>query len=257
MNVEKNVSLAESGDCAQKKLAYHRVLLKLSGEALMGKGAYGIDPEFIQYLAAEIADLSERGLRIALVIGGGNICRGVGLAKAIGLDRSSADQMGMLATVINSIAMQGALEKKGCVVRVMSAVSLHEVCEDYIHRRALRHLEKRRIVILAAGTGNAFFTTDTAASLRAAELNVDLVIKATKVDGIYREDPTEHPGAERYDHLNYDEVITRKLEIMDTTSIVLCRENNMPLRVMDIGKPGALLRVVCGEAEGTLVSSAG
>ena len=235
------------------ELKYQRVLLKLSGEALMGNEAYGIDPEVIDRLAAEISELNKRGAEVALVIGGGNIFRGTGLA-ARGIDRATADHMGMLATIMNSLAMQDALERIEIHARVMSALKINQVCEDYIRRRAVRHLEKGRVVILAAGTGNPFFTTDSAASLRAIEISAELLIKATKVDGVYSSDPIENNDAIRYETLNYDDVIERKLGVMDTTAVVLCRENKIPLRILDMTKPGVLLRAAMGENEGTLVN---
>ncbi len=238
-----------------KPLKYRRVLLKLSGEALMGNEAYGIDPEVIGRLAHEIADISRQGVEIAIVVGGGNIFRGTGLAAA-GIDRVTADHMGMLATIMNSLAIQDALESVQLHARVMSALKINQACEDYIRRRAVRHLEKGRIAILAAGTGNPFFTTDSAASLRAIEIGAELLIKATKVDGVYTSDPVKNKNAVRYESLNYDEVIERKISVMDTTAVVLCRDNQMPLRVLDMTKPGALLNAVRGEDEGTLVSNA-
>ncbi len=231
---------------------YKRILLKFSGEALMGEQEFGIDPAVISRLSNEVKELSERGTQIAIVIGGGNIFRGVSLASA-GMDRTAADHMGMLATVINSLALQDAMEQNGLSVRVMSALPIHQVCEDYIRRRAIRHLEKGRIVIFAAGTGNPFFTTDTAASLRGVEANVDVVIKATKVDGVYSADPMKDPTAKRYDSLSYDEVINNKLAVMDTTAIVLCRDNKIPIRVFNMNKAGALMNVVKGMDEGTIV----
>ena len=206
------------------ELKYQRVLLKLSGEALMGNEAYGIDPKVIDRLASEISELNKKGAEVAVVIGGGNIFRGTGLA-ARGIDRATADHMGMLATIMNSLAMQDALERIEIHARVMSALKINQVCEDYIRRRAVRHLEKGRVVILAAGTGNPFFTTDSAASLRAIEINAELLIKATKVDGVYSSDPVKNNDAIRYETLNYDDVIERKLVVMDTTAVVLCREN--------------------------------
>jgi uridylate kinase len=232
---------------------YKRILLKLSGEALMGQDNYGIDPKIIKRIAEQIFELRQGGIEVAIVIGGGNIFRGAGLAQA-GIERVTADHMGMLATVMNSLALQNAMESLGMYARVMSAIEIHKVCEDYIRRRAIRHLEKKRVVIFAAGTGNPFFTTDSAASLRAVEINADLLIKATKVDGIYSADPVVDKQAVRYERLGYDEVIARKLGVMDTTAIVLCRDNDMPLRVLDMMKPGALLRAVQGENEGTLVN---
>ena len=235
------------------ELKYQRVLLKLSGEALMGNEAYGIDPKVIDRLASEISELNKKGAEVAVVIGGGNILRGTGLA-ARGIDRATADHMGMLATIMNSLAMQDALERIEIHARVMSALKINQVCEDYIRRRAVRHLEKGRVVILAAGTGNPFFTTDSAASLRAIEISAELLIKATKVDGVYSSDPIENNDAIRYETLNYDDVIERKLGVMDTTAVVLCRENKIPLRILDMTKPGVLLRAAMGENEGTLVN---
>jgi len=232
---------------------YQRILLKFSGEALMGEQDFGIDPAVINQVSSEVKDLVESGTQVAIVIGGGNIFRGVSLS-ASGMDRTTADHMGMLATVINSLALQDGMEKAGLTVRVMSALKMHEVCEDYIRRRAVRHLEKGRIVIFAAGTGNPFFTTDSAASLRGVEINADLVIKATKVDGVYSADPVKDPSATKYDKLSFDEVIVNKLAVMDTTAIVLCRDNNLPIRVFDMNKHGALINVVNGLDEGTLVS---
>ncbi|MDJ0861348.1 MAG: UMP kinase [Gammaproteobacteria bacterium] len=235
---------------------YKRILVKFSGEALMGGSDYGIDPAVLDKVASDVCELRELGIQIALVIGGGNIFRGKGLADA-GMDRVTADQMGMLATVINALALQGALERQGHHARVMSAIRIQEVCEDYIRRRAVRHLEKGRVVIFAAGTGNPFFTTDSAASLRAIEIGVDLVVKATRVDGVFSADPEKVPDAQRFSVLGYDEVLSKKLAVMDATAIVLCRDHNMPLRVVDMNKPGALRRVAMGEEEGTVVRREG
>ena len=234
------------------KLAYKRILLKLSGEALMGEQNFGIDPAVINRIAAEIAEAVSAGVEVGLVIGGGNIFRGVSLASS-GMDRATADHMGMLATVINALSVQDGLEKQGLTVRVMSALPIHQVCEDYVRRRAIRHLEKGRVVIFAAGTGNPFFTTDSAASLRGIEINADLVLKATKVDGVYTADPMKDPSATRYTRLTYDEVLNKQLGVMDLTAMVLCRDQNMSLRVFDMNKVGALMRIVTGEDEGTLV----
>ncbi len=236
------------------ELICKRVLLKLSGEALMGKADFGIDPETIARMAGEIRDLVNAGVQIGLVIGGGNIFRGAGLAEA-GIDRVTGDHMGMLATVMNALAMQDALERIDVPARVMSSLTVHEVCEDYIRRRAVRHLEKGRVVLLAAGTGNPFFTTDSAASLRAVEIGAELLIKATKVDGVYSADPHKDPTAEMYSRLDYDQVLMQKLQVMDATAIVLCRDNNIPLRVMNINEHGALMRLLQGEDIGTLVES--
>ena len=234
---------------------YKRILLKLSGEALMGHGEFGISAEVIERLAAEVRELVDDGRQVALVVGGGNIFRGVGLAGR-GMDRVTGDQMGMLATVINALALQDAVEHLDMTARVMSAVRINQVCEDYIRRRAIRHLEKGRVVIFAAGTGNPFFTTDSAASLRAVEIGADLLLKATKVDGIYSADPMQDANARRYTHLSYDDVIDQRLAVMDTTAIVMCRDNDMPLRIFDINSAGALLRIVRGDTTvGTLVDN--
>ncbi len=234
---------------------YRRVLIKLSGEALMGAGEFGIDPAVLERIADEVAQMVAAGVQVSMVIGGGNIWRGTGLAAA-GMDRVTGDHMGMLATVINALALQDALERHGLYARVMSAIKINQICEDYIRRRAIRHLEKGRVVVFAAGTGNPFFTTDSAASLRAVEVSADLLVKATMVDGVYTADPKRDPGARRYDHLNYDEVLARRLAVMDATAVVLCRDNRMPLRVLDMTSPGSMLRAVMGENEGTLVDCA-
>lgn len=233
-------------------LKYQRILLKLSGEALMGEQDFGIDPKIVDGIAKDIRQLVDKGVQVAMVIGGGNIFRGVSLS-ASGMDRTSADHMGMLATVINSLALQDALERQDLSVRVMSALPIHNVCEDYIRRRAVRHLEKDRVVIFAAGTGNPFFTTDTAASLRGIEVNADIVMKGTKVDGVYTADPEKDPNAKRYERLSYDEVIEGKLAVMDTTAIVLCRDNKIPIRVFNMNKAGTLLSIIEGGDQGTLV----
>ena len=241
-------------ETAEKPVAYQRILLKLSGEALMGDKPYGIDPDIIQRVAREVAEVVKAGTQVGMVIGGGNLFRGVSLA-ASGMHRATADQMGMLATVMNALSMQDALEREGVKVRVMSALQMPEVCEGYVRRRAVRHLEKGRVVIFAAGTGNPFFTTDSAASLRGIEIDAQLVLKATKVDGVYTADPVKDKNAKMYKHLTYDEVLERKLGVMDATAIVLCREQNIPLRIFNMNKAGALLRIVNGEDEGTLVES--
>lgn len=234
------------------KPKYNRILLKLSGEALLGEGDYGIDPKIATRIADEILELTQSGVEVGMVIGGGNIFRGAGLAEA-GMDRVAGDHMGMLATVINALALQDAIEKRGLYVRVMSAIKINQICEDYIRRRAVRHLEKGRVVIFAAGTGNPFFTTDSAASLRGIEISADIVMKATKVDGVYSADPMIHDDAKLFHKLTYDEVIEQKLNVMDTAAIVLCRDQNMPIRVFNMNKPGSMMRVVMGEDEGTLV----
>ena len=235
--------------------AYKRILLKLSGEALMGSADYGIDPKVLSRFAREIRDVRDVGVQVGLVIGGGNIFRGAGLASA-GMDRVTADHMGMLATIMNALALQDALERLGVYARVMSGMRVNEVCEDYIRRRAVRHLEKGRVCIFAAGTGNPFFTTDTAASLRAIETGAELLIKATQVDGVYSADPKKDPKAKRYEHLTYDRIITDKLMVMDATAMVLCRDNGIPLRVFDITRAGDLMRIVMGDVSvGTRVDN--
>jgi uridylate kinase len=233
--------------------AYKRILLKLSGEALLGEEDYGIDPKIIHRIATEIKDVSDLGVAITIVIGGGNIFRGAGLARS-GIDRVTGDHMGMLATIMNCLALQDSLERIGCDARVMSALAVHDVCEDYIRRRAVRHLEKGRVVICAAGTGNPFFTTDTAAALRAIEVGADVVLKATKVDGVYTADPVHNPNATLYTELDYDSVIGSKLGVMDANAIVLCRDQQMPIRVFNVFGDGNLVRIVKGEQIGTLVS---
>ncbi len=232
---------------------YRRILVKLSGEALLGAEDYGIDALILKRIAGEIRDLTLMGVQVAVVIGGGNIFRGAGLARA-GMDRVTADHMGVLATVINALAMQDALEGLGAYARVMSALRIHEVCEDYIRRRAIRHLEKGRVVIFGAGTGNPFFTTDTAASLRAIEINADVLLKATKVNGVYDSDPFKNPEAKRYTRLTFDQVLADRLNVMDATAIVMCRENKLPLQIFNLFHAGDLLRIVQGEDVGTVVS---
>jgi uridylate kinase len=232
---------------------FERVTLKLSGEALQGKAGYGIDPEILDTIAAEVQGVLELGVQTSVVIGGGNIFRGV-KASAAGMDRASADYMGMLATVMNAIALQDGLERIGVYTRVLSAIEMKEVAEPYIRRRATRHLEKGRVVIFAAGTGNPYFTTDTAAALRAMEVGSQVLLKATKVDGVYDKDPMKHDGAVRYDRLNYLEVLARGLNVMDSTAISLCKENDLPIVVFDMLAAGNIRRVVCGEPLGTLVA---
>ena len=231
---------------------YRRILLKLSGEALMGSQTYGIDPQTIAQIADEIIDVHSLGVEIAMVIGGGNIFRGIA-ASSRGMDRAHADYMGMLATVINSLALQDALESRGSHTRVMSAIEMERLCEPYIRRRAIRHLEKGRLVIFGAGTGNPFFTTDTAASLRAMEIGADIVMKATKVDGVFDKDPNKHKDARMFRRLSYLDVLNRDLGVMDSTAISLCRDNRLPILVFNMTKPGNIRRVVLGEPLGTLV----
>ena len=232
---------------------YRRVVLKLSGEALMGSLDYGIEPEVIQRIAGEVAEVQRLGIEVAIVIGGGNIFRGAGLAGA-GMDRVTGDYMGMLATVMNALALQDALEGHKIFARVMSALQIHDVCEDYIRRRAVRHLEKGRIVILAAGTGNPFFTTDTAASLRAIEIGADVLMKATMVSGVYDSDPKLNSEAALYDTVSFDKVLTDKLRFMDATAVVMCRDNNLPLRIFDMTESGTLVEAMTDSEVGTLVT---
>ncbi len=242
--------MADQSD--SRRPVFKRVLLKLSGEALMGTGGYGIDPEVIAGFAEEIVEVQRLGLQTAIVIGGGNIFRGL-TASARGMDRSTADYMGMLATVINGLALQDAIERFGVQVRVLSAISMHEVAEPYIRRRAVRHLEKGRIVIFVAGTGNPFFSTDTAAALRAMEIQADIILKATKVDGIYDSDPVTNPKARRFEHLTYLDVLQRGLKVMDTAAVSVCMDNRLPILVFNLTKRGNIRRVVCGEEIGSRV----
>ena len=234
------------------KPVYQRILLKLSGEALLGSEDYGIDPKIIHRIAGEIGEVSREGVGIAVVIGGGNIFRGAGLAES-GIDRVTGDHMGMLATLMNSLALQDALESVDIDARVMSAISVHDVCEDYIRRRAIRHLQKGRVVICAGGTGNPFFTTDTAAALRAVEVGADIVFKATKVDGVFSSDPNIDADAQMYETVSYDRVIEGKLQVMDANAIVLCRDQNMPIRVFNVFTEGNLMALVKGKKIGTIV----
>lgn len=232
--------------------AYQRVLLKLSGEALMGDQSFGIDPDTINYVAGEVLSAVEFGVEVAIVVGGGNIFRGIA-ASSFGMDRASADHMGMLATLINSLALQDALEKKGIQTRVQTAISMQEVAEPYILRRALRHLEKGRVVIFAAGTGNPYFTTDTAAALRANEIHADVLLKATKVDGLYTADPVKDPDATFIPHIKYMEVLERQLRVMDMTAISLAMDNQLPLVVFNLTTPGNVKKVIAGEKIGTRI----
>ncbi len=234
------------------KPAYKRVLLKLSGEALMGDDAYGINRETIDRITAEVKDVVNLGVEVGVVIGGGNIFRGVAPAAA-GMDRATADYMGMLATVMNALALQDAMRRQGLKSRVLSALNIEQVAEPYIRGKAMRYLEEGRVVIFAAGTGNPFFTTDTAAALRGMEMNVDIVLKATKVDGVYTDDPKTHPDAMRYQRISFDEAIVKRLKVMDATALTLCRDQKLPICVFSIFKAGALTKVVLGEDEGTLV----
>ncbi len=238
----------------ERPLRYRRILLKLSGEALIGRGAHGIDPEVVAALTEDLVGIHEMGVEMALVVGGGNIYRGAREAVSQGMDRVTADHMGMLATLINSLALQDAMERRGVPTRVLSAVEIRQVAEPFIRRRALRHLEKGRIVILAAGTGNPYFTTDTAAALRAMEVKAEVLLKATKVDGIYAADPVQEPGATLFRKLGYLEVLDKGLRVMDTTAISLCMDNRLPVVVFNIRVPGNIRRIVLGEEVGSVVS---
>ncbi|QNM98256.1 UMP kinase [Chitinimonas koreensis] len=231
---------------------YKRILLKLSGEALMGEDSYGINRATVERIVAEVKEVAELGVQVAVVIGGGNIFRGVAPAAA-GMDRATADYMGMLATVMNAMALQDAMRQQGLVSRVQSALTIQQVAEPYIRPKAIQYLEEGKVVIFGAGTGNPFFTTDTAAALRGMEMNADIVLKATKVDGVYTDDPKKNPDAVRYSELTFDEAISKNLKVMDATALALCRDQNMNIRVFSIFKVGALKRVVLGEDEGTLV----
>ena len=233
-------------------MVYQRVLLKLSGEALMGSLGYGIDPIVVQSIAQEVAKVVSEGIQIAIVVGGGNIFRGVKAASA-GMDRATADYVGMIATVMNAITLQDALEQVGVPTRVQSAIAMQEVAEPYIRRRAIRHLEKKRVVIFGAGSGNPFFTTDTTAALRAAEIDAEVIFKATKVDGVYDSDPHLNPNARRYQTLTYGHVLNQDLRVMDSTAIALCKENNIPIMVFDLSVSGNIYQAVMGESIGTLV----
>ncbi|MBV8885201.1 MAG: UMP kinase [Chroococcidiopsidaceae cyanobacterium CP_BM_RX_35] len=234
-------------------IPYQRVLLKLSGEALMGNSGFGIDPITVQEIAAEVAEVVESGLQIAIVVGGGNIFRGDQVSKATGMDRATADYIGMIATVMNALTLQDCLERIGVQTRVQTAIAMQEVAEPYIRRRAIRHLEKGRVVIFGAGSGNPFFTTDTTAALRAAEIDAQMVFKATKVDGVYDSDPHLNPEAKRYQSLTYGQVLAQDLRVMDSTAIALCKENKIPILVFDISVRGNIRRAVMGESIGTLV----
>jgi len=233
-----------------------RVLLKLSGEALMGANEYGIDPGVVREIAGQVAEAAGDGIQIAVVVGGGNIFRGLA-ASARGMDRATGDYMGMLATVMNGLAMQDALEQVSCPTRVMSAIAMNEIAEPYIRRRAVRHLEKGRVVVMVAGTGNPYFTTDTAATLRAVEIHAHVILKATRVDGVYDADPEKHPNAQRYATINYTELLSNRLEALDATAVSLAMDNEMPIVVFDMTEPGNIARAVRGERIGTLISGEG
>ena len=232
--------------------AFHRIVLKLSGEALMGNQGFGVDPEMVRRIASEIQEVRGMGVQVAVVVGGGNFIRGVA-ASASGIDRVVADHMGMLATIINALALQDALEKFGAHTRVVTAIEMREVAEPFIRRRAIRHLEKGRVVILAGGTGNPYFSTDTAAALRAMEIKADVILKATKVDGVYDADPALEPGAKMFSRISYLDVLSKRLAVMDTTAISLCMDNSLPIIIFNLNVPGNLQRVVTGEKVGSLV----
>jgi uridylate kinase len=245
--------VTEPAGGATERTAQRRVLLKLSGEALMGEADYGIDPAVVRDIAMQVREARSDGTQIAIVVGGGNIFRGVA-ASARGMDRSTGDYMGMLATVMNGLAIQDALEQAGCPTRVMSAIAMNEIAEPYIRRRAVRHLEKGRVVVMAAGTGNPYFTTDTAATLRAVEIHAGVILKATRVDGVYDADPEQHPGAQRYTRIGYTELLSNRLQALDATAVSLAMDNEMPIVVFDMTVPGNIARAVRGEPIGTLIS---
>jgi uridylate kinase len=232
---------------------YRRILLKLSGEALLGTRQYGVDPNFCAFIAGQVAEVHRLGVEVGIVVGGGNIFRGLA-AAARGMDRATGDYIGMLATVMNGLALQDAIERAGVATRVMTAIAMNEVAEPYIRRRAVRHLEKGRVVILAAGTGNPYFTTDTAAALRAVEIGAEIILKATKVDGVYDDDPVKNPAAKRYERLSYLEVLDRRLGVLDATAVSLCMENEIPIVVFDLNQPDNITRVAAGEPVGTLIN---
>jgi uridylate kinase len=237
-------------------LRYRRILLKLSGEALLGDRSYGVDPEFCKFIAKQVAEVHRLGVQVGIVVGGGNIFRGMA-AAAKGMDRATGDYIGMLATVMNGLALQDALEKAGVPTRVMSAIAMNEVAEPYIRRRAIRHLEKGRVAIFVAGTGNPYFTTDTAAALRAVEINAEVLLKATKVDGVYDRDPLTHPDARRYAQLGYADLLRDQLKVMDAAAVSLCMENDLPIVVFDLNRPDNITKVAAGEPVGTVISSGG
>ncbi|MGA2514065.1 MAG: UMP kinase [Candidatus Limnocylindrales bacterium] len=244
---------SEPASGSPKRPRYRRILLKLSGEALLGSRQYGVDPDFCAFIAAQVAEVHGMGIEVGIVVGGGNIFRGLA-AAAKGMDRATGDYIGMLATVMNALALQDAIEKAGVPTRVMSAIGMNEIAEPYIRRRAVRHLEKGRVVILAAGTGNPYFTTDTAAALRAVEIGAEIILKATKVDGVYDSDPQANPGATRYERLTYSQVLVQRLRVLDATAVSLCMENEMPIVVFDLNKPENITRVAAGESVGTLIA---
>ncbi|HEY0444625.1 MAG TPA: UMP kinase [Candidatus Limnocylindrales bacterium] len=237
----------------REELRYRRILLKLSGEALLGDRQYGVDPKFCAFIARQVAEVHRLGVQVGIVVGGGNIFRGLA-AAATGMDRATGDYIGMLATVMNGLALQDALERAGVQTRVMSAIAMNEVAEPYIRRRAVRHMEKGRVTLFVAGTGNPYFTTDTAAALRAVEVQAEVLLKATKVDGVYDADPMSHPNAHRYDHLEYADLLRDQLKVLDAAAVSLCMENDLPIVVFDLNKPDNITRVALGEPVGTLIT---
>ncbi len=247
-------TVTASGTADAPALRYRRILLKLSGEALLGDRPYGVDPAFCAFIAGQVAQVRDVGVEVGIVVGGGNIFRGLA-AAAKGMDRATGDYIGMLATVMNGLALQDALERAGVQTRVMSAIAMNEVAEPYIRRRAVRHLEKGRVVLLVAGTGNPYFTTDTAAALRAVEIGAEVILKATKVDGVYDADPVTHPDARRYDRLAYADLLRDQLKVLDATAVSLCMENDLPIIVFDLNRPDNIRRVATGEPVGTLISA--
>jgi uridylate kinase len=247
-------AIGVAAEAVDRPLRYRRILLKLSGEALLGDRPYGVDPAFCAFVARQVAEVHRLGVQVGIVVGGGNIFRGLA-AAAKGMDRATGDYIGMLATVMNALALQDALERAGVQTRVMSAIGMNEVAEPYIRRRAVRHLEKGRVVLLAAGTGNPYFTTDTAAALRAVEIGAEVILKATKVDGVYDADPLTHPNAKRYDHLEYADLLRDQLRVLDATAVSLCMENDLPIVVFDLNQPNNITRVALGERVGTLISA--
>lgn len=249
---EAGVATTKPAAEVPRRPIYDRILLKLSGEALLGKRQYGVDPDFCAFIAEQVATVHRSGVQVGIVVGGGNIFRGLA-AAARGMDRATGDYIGMLATVMNALALQDAIEKAGVPTRVMSALAMNEVAEPYIRRRAVRHLEKGRVIILAAGTGNPYFTTDTAAALRAVEIGAQVILKATKVDGVYDSDPAQNPGARRYERLTYSEVLAQQLKVLDATAVSLCMENDTPIVVFDLHEPENITRVAAGEPVGTLI----
>ena len=249
---EAVVGAASAAPASREAVRYSRILLKISGEALLGRRSYGVDPEMCLFIARQVREVAELGVNVAIVVGGGNIFRGLA-ASARGMDRATGDYIGMLATVMNGLALQDALEKSDVPTRVMSAIAMNEVCEPYIRRRAVRHLEKGRVIILVAGTGNPYFTTDTAAALRAVEIGAEVLLKATKVDGVYDNDPMTHPDAKRHDRVDYAQMLNDRLQVIDSTAVTLCMENNLPIVVFDLNQPGHIQRAALGEPVGTLI----